>query len=109
MLWKVRRSLLGARWRSLGNPCVGDPSASHTFFSQATFALPIPGSPGRFLLMGDRWIQERLGVSRYIWLPMFVVDVPASAARAERLRPRVRRGGRERVRLFHSFISTCTK
>jgi len=32
--------------------------------AQASFALAVPGAPGRFLLMADRWIPERLGVSR---------------------------------------------
>lgn len=68
--------------------------------AQATFALPIPGSPGRFLLMADRWNPERLGVSRYIWLPMFVVDAPVVARRHAQaaVRPRVRRDSRNQVR-----------
>ncbi len=32
--------------------------------AQASFALAVPGAPGRFLLMADRWNPERLGVSR---------------------------------------------
>ncbi|KAK9833256.1 hypothetical protein WJX81_000360 [Elliptochloris bilobata] len=94
-------ALLGQTWRSLGDPCVGGASARRTFMAQATFALPVPGSPGRFLLMADRWNQERLGVSRYIWLPLFVVEAPTAerlrAMPAERERSRVRRGDRERV------------
>ena len=58
------RALLGQVWRSLGDPCVGSPSARRTFLAQASFALPVPGLPGRFLLMADRWDQERLGLSR---------------------------------------------
>ena len=94
------RALLGQKWRSLGDPCIGGPSARRTFMAQATFALPIPGSPGRFLLMADRWNQERLGVSRYIWLPMFVVDAPAAARQRAQaaVRSRVRRDNRNQVR-----------
>ena len=68
--------------------------------AQATATLPIPGSPGRFLLMADRWNQERLGVSRYIWLPMFVVDAPVAARQRAQAaeRPHVRRDNRNRVR-----------
>ena len=58
------RALMGQKWRSLGDPCVGGPAARRTFLAQATFALPVPGAPGRFLLMADRWNQERLGLSR---------------------------------------------
>jgi len=59
-----RSALLGARWRSLGDPCTGGPAAARTFMAQASFALAVPGAPGRFLLMADRWNPERLGVSR---------------------------------------------
>ena len=51
----------GARW---GTPAWGAPRHGDTFLAQATFALPVPGAPGRFLLMADRWNQERLGLSR---------------------------------------------
>ncbi len=55
---------MGGSWRSLGDPSTGGPAAARTFMAQATFALAVPGSPGRFLLMADRWNPERLGVSR---------------------------------------------
>lgn len=58
------RALLGQKWHSLGDPCVGGESARRTFLAQATFALPVPGLPGRFLLMADCWNPERLDLSR---------------------------------------------
>ena len=64
LLTTACRALMGQKWRSLGDPCKGGPSARRTFLAQATFALPVPGLPGRFLLMADRWNQERLGLSR---------------------------------------------
>ena len=30
----------------------------------------MPGKPGRFIYMGDRWNPENLIDSRYIWLPL---------------------------------------
>ena len=58
------RALLGQEWHSLGDPCVGGASPRRTFLAQATFALPVPGLPGRFLLMADVWDPECLGLSR---------------------------------------------
>lgn len=53
-------------WESLGNPCV---SRSHmlretTFYSQGTHVLPLPGQPGRYVFMADRWLPQALGMSR---------------------------------------------
>ena len=53
-------------WESLGNPCV---SRAHmlretTFYSQGTHVLPLPGQPGRFVFMADRWLPQALGMSR---------------------------------------------
>jgi hypothetical protein len=58
-------------WRVMGNPCVG-PKSELTFRSQNTFVLPIPGNPGRFILMADRWTPHNLQDSRYVWLPLKV-------------------------------------
>ena len=60
----AHRALLGQKWHSLGDPCAGGESARRTFLAQATFALPVPGLPGRFLLMADCWNPERLHLSR---------------------------------------------
>ena len=37
---------------------------SRTFFAQGTHVLPLPGRPGEFLFMADRWIPTDLGKSR---------------------------------------------
>jgi hypothetical protein len=56
-------------WKELENPCRG-PGAEVTFASQSTFVLPVAGSPGRFIVMFDRWNKWNLQDSRYVWLPL---------------------------------------
>jgi len=68
----VAESIWGP-WKELGNPCRG-PEADTTFRGQGTFVLPVAGSPGRFIFMGDRWNQEDLPASRYVWLPIRFTD-----------------------------------
>ena len=36
-----------------------------TFHAQATHVLPLPGQPGRFIFMADRWFPQALGMSRW--------------------------------------------
>jgi hypothetical protein len=74
-------SILGP-WETLGNPCVGgnDIFRSTTFFSQSTFVLPLPGLPGSFIFMADRWNPSDLSDSRYVWLPLTIGGVPDAAA-----------------------------
>ena len=43
-----------------------------TFRSQSTFVLPMPGKPGKFIFMADRWNEKQLEDSRYVWLPFEV-------------------------------------
>ena len=54
-------------WESLGNPCVSRSVMLRetTFHSQASHVLPIPGQPGRFIFMADRWFPQALGMSRW--------------------------------------------
>jgi hypothetical protein len=61
-------SILG-NWTELYNPCKG-PGSDSTFLSQSTFVLPVPGKPGRFIFMADRWNKTNLEDSRYVWLPL---------------------------------------
>jgi hypothetical protein len=68
----VADSILGP-YVSKGNPCVGA-EAKTTFRSQSTFVLPMPGAPGRFIFMADRWNPRQLPDSRYIWLPFEIKD-----------------------------------
>ncbi|MGC3989790.1 MAG: glycoside hydrolase family 43 protein [Chthoniobacteraceae bacterium] len=58
-------------WEVKGNPCVGK-DAETTFHSQDTFVLPVPGRPGKYIFMGDRWFPQNLQNSRYVWLPLEV-------------------------------------
>ncbi|CAJ1929271.1 unnamed protein product [Sphenostylis stenocarpa] len=73
-------SILGP-WETIGNPCIGGNKMFRltTFFAQSTFVLPLPGFPGAFIFMADRWNPADLRDSRYVWLPMIVagpVDQP---------------------------------
>lgn len=56
-------------WDVKGSPCKGE-GCDMTFDSQSTFVLPVAGDPGRFIFMADRWRQNDLPDSRYVWLPM---------------------------------------
>ncbi|KAJ1697458.1 hypothetical protein LUZ63_005970 [Rhynchospora breviuscula] len=66
-------SIMGP-WENVGNPCVGGNRVLRltTFFSQSTFVLPLPGLPGSFIFMADRWNPSNLRDSRYVWLPLKV-------------------------------------
>jgi len=58
-------------WKAFGNPAKG-PDAALTFHSQSTYVLPLPGQPGHFVYMGDRWNPAHPVDGRYIWLPLDV-------------------------------------
>lgn len=60
---------IGGPWTELGNPCRG-PESNITYHGQSTFVLPIAGRPGEFVFMADRWNQNDLQNSRYLWLPL---------------------------------------
>lgn len=64
----VADSIFGP-WKELGNPCRGE-GAELTFQGQSTFVLPLPGQPGKFVAMFDRWNKWNLEDSRYVWLPV---------------------------------------
>eukprot|EP00873_Tetraselmis_striata_P038540 jgi/Tetstr1/458804/TSEL_045188.t1 len=68
-------------WHSLGNPSRSSNATERdtTFQSQGSFVLPVPGRPGRFVFMADRWNEHHLGHSRYVWLPMNVTAPPADS------------------------------
>lgn len=73
-------SIMGP-WETMGNPCIGGNKMFQltTFFAQSTFVLPVPGLPGLFIFMADRWNPADLRDSRYVWLPLIVggaVDRP---------------------------------
>lgn len=68
--YAVADNILGP-WEVKPNPCIG-PEASTTFRGQSTFVLPVAGKPGCFIFMADRWLQNNLADSRYIWLPLVI-------------------------------------
>ena len=58
-------------WEELGNPCLGPGALIATsFYSQATFILPVQGRAGAFIFMADRWNPENAIDGRYVWLPV---------------------------------------
>lgn len=61
-------------WETMGNPCAGGNKIfrATTFFSQGSFVVPLPGLPGWFIFMADRWNPSDLRDSRYVWLPVGV-------------------------------------
>ncbi|MBW3636044.1 MAG: NPCBM/NEW2 domain-containing protein [Armatimonadetes bacterium] len=65
--YAVADSMLG-EWKIVGNPFIGAGTET-TFGSQSTFVLPVPGRPGSFIYMGDRWNPSNLADARYVWLP----------------------------------------
>ncbi|KAL5187474.1 hypothetical protein HKD37_05G013143 [Glycine soja] len=73
-------SILGP-WETMGNPCVGGNKMFQivTFLAQSTFVLPLPGFPGSFIFMADRWNPADLRDSRYVWLPL-IVEGPTDQA-----------------------------
>ena len=63
-------------WTELGNPCRSEGSNT-TFRSQSTYVLPVVGNSERggdnytrFIFAADRWIENNLSDSRYVWLPL---------------------------------------
>lgn len=58
-------------WRELGNPCLGNGrQTSTTFNAQGTYVLPVPGNPGAFIFVADRWNPQNASDGRYVWLPI---------------------------------------
>ena len=68
----VAENILG-EWMQLSNPCKGV-DANTTFQSQSTFVLPIPGKKDQFIFMADRWNKLNLEDSRYVWLPLKMIN-----------------------------------
>lgn len=65
--YAVAENVLGP-WQRERNPCTG-PEAELTFRAQSTSVLAVPGKPGQFIFMADRWNPQNLPDSRYVWLP----------------------------------------
>jgi len=60
-------------WKPLGNPCVGK-DAALTFHGQVTQVLPVPGKPGTFIFLADRWQPQNAIDGRHLWLPIEFQD-----------------------------------
>lgn len=60
-------------WEVIGNPCIG-PGAESTFNSQGTFVFNVLEQPECFIFMADRWKKTDLRDSRYVWLPIEIVN-----------------------------------
>jgi len=50
------------------------PGAERTFDAQSSFVLALPGEPGSFIFMADRWDKNNLAGSGYLWLPFQIKD-----------------------------------
>ncbi|MEO8763815.1 MAG: glycoside hydrolase family 43 protein [Ginsengibacter sp.] len=70
--YAVADSLLG-EWKQYDSPCIGT-GAENTFASQSTYVLPLPGNSDNFIFMADRWNKLDLEDSRYVWLPLHMID-----------------------------------
>jgi hypothetical protein len=71
-MYAVADSVMG-EWEVKGNPCVG-PGAERTFDAQSSFVLALPGEPGSFIFMADRWDKANLSGSDYLWLSFRIKD-----------------------------------
>lgn len=60
-------------WVQATSPCTG-PDADSTYHSQSTFVFPIAGKENAFIFMADRWNKTDLEDSRYVWLPLTIVN-----------------------------------
>ena len=70
--YAVADSSLGP-WKNMGDPCVGEESGT-TFRTQSTCVIPVDPENGKYIYMGDRWLNPDnggdLSDSRYVWLPI---------------------------------------
>lgn len=83
--YAVAGSIMG-EWIVKGSPCTGE-GCEVTFHSQSTFVLPVAGQPGRFVFMANRWQQDDLPDSRYVWLPLRIEGDSVSIAWQDAWRP----------------------
>ncbi|MCI9418245.1 MAG: hypothetical protein HFI82_12740 [Eubacterium sp.] len=56
-------------WRDMGDPCM-EKGRETTYDSQSTCVILVDEEKGGCIYMGDRWKEEDLAVSGYIWLPI---------------------------------------
>ncbi len=70
--YAIADSILG-KWTVIGNPCTGK-DADKTFYGQSTFILPVAGKNKYYIAMFDKWEKTDLEKSKYIWLPILIID-----------------------------------
>jgi len=68
--YAVSNSMLG-EWNIKGEICEGTGSGI-TYHLQPSFAIPVAGYPGNFILGADRWRGRKLYDSRHVWLPIHI-------------------------------------
>jgi hypothetical protein len=61
--------LIHGPWTTHLNPCIGAGSGT-SFDSQFTAVFELADRPGCFVGMADRWQQEDIESSSYVWLPL---------------------------------------
>lgn len=68
-----RSTMLFGPYEEVGNPCSGSGS-SRTFDSQSTYFIRFNANKGQFIYFGDRWWENDLPESRYVFLPVELDD-----------------------------------
>lgn len=70
----ISKNLMG-RWELLGNPVASkkEVDKNTTYGTQANFILSLPEN-NKIIFMSDRWNQKNLVDSRYIWLPISLIE-----------------------------------
>lgn len=70
--YAVAESPLGP-WTNMGDPCT-DTGSGTTYDTQSTCVIPVDPENGKFIYMGDRWMNPDIGGSlrdsRYVWIPV---------------------------------------
>ena len=56
-------------WREMGDPCTEEGSET-TYDTQSTCVVCVDEEKGQYIYMGDRWRENDLSNSRYVWLPV---------------------------------------
>ena len=77
--WLTTADDIFGHWYTLrGGECLDGPAEHQatTFESQGTFVLTVQqeGKEDQLIFMADRWNQDDLGDSRYVWLPIRTED-----------------------------------
>ena len=70
-------------WKEMGDPCP-DVGKETTYDSQSACVIQVEEENGIYVYMGDRWNEQDLADSRYVWLPIqFLPDSRIALPRME--------------------------